>query len=207
MISFMLLDSWKHMSAKVYGFIGLNGSGKHYRAEIVQKETGADLIDFSDGVRDYTFSFLGWFPSAPQEYEEFKERSSILKLGGEWRVRNTGRDFLDNVGKKMRDFDPNFWANYARDKALESENDTIIFSSCRYDNELQAVADYCHKKHGNFMNLTLIFCDYRSEKYDETPKEYQEFALMLRDKHGCKDGDDVTDLVLMLLSEKTKING
>ena len=60
------------MYTNIWVYIGVIGSGKDYNAKKKQEETGGVLESFSEGVREFTFDFLGWKPSTPEMYEKFK---------------------------------------------------------------------------------------------------------------------------------------
>lgn len=184
---------------EIWAFIGVNGSGKDFRAnQKLQELPNAKLFDFSDGVRDFTFSFLGWWPENKEEYEEFKNKINTITFCKDT-INYKGRNFLDNIGKRMRNFDPNFWAKYTEDMAHEAHSNGIksfVFNSVRYEEEIQAIKNFI--EYSNFrddLNINFIFCDFHSEKYDDSPKGYQLLALKFRDM-GCKDGQDITDFIL-----------
>lgn len=183
---------------QIYAYIGVNGSGKDYQANLKKQGLGEGTIvlDFSDGVRDFTFSFLGWKPKNVQEYEEFKTGKSTMFLGN--LVHRTGREFLDNIGKRMRDYDNHFWADYTKNKAVEAYSEgckNFVFNSVRYDEEIEAIKLFATRCALNEeIYIKFIFCDYRSEKYDDTPREYQELALHFRDM-GIEDLQDITKFV------------
>ena len=68
----------------VYGLIGVIGSGKDFFAkELYNNHTNegiqATILDFSDGVRDLTFSILG-LPNPPsiEAYNRWKDQSSVI---------------------------------------------------------------------------------------------------------------------------------
>lgn len=187
----------------IISVIGVNGSGKDYfLGEIKKKLKGYTFhYDFSDGVREYTFAFLGYTPLF-KDYEAFKINQ--FNICGKIK---TGREFLDNVGGKMREFDSNFWVNHTINKAKrdyqEYKVSNFIFGSCRYINEAIGILnlrDELNKVES--VNLKFYFCDYRSNKYNDTPKEYQKLSLLLRDEYKCTDGEDVTELILKLINNE-----
>jgi len=193
---------------KIYAFIGVSGSGKDYQKDLIkEKSSNVIELDFSDGVREFTFSFLGVKPPNKPAYEKFKERLNTIDSGDKLKIMS-GRDFLDNVGKKMRNYDPDFWADYTFSMALkkyrglpEIKDHVFCFGSCRYKNEVEVVIEFFKfvKDSEGECDIKFIFCDYKSPKYDDRPLEYQQLALLLREE-GCQDGDDITIRIFNLFN-------
>lgn len=197
------------MKYKVIGLIGVNGSGKDFKAKELESEfEDSKIFDFSDGVRDYTFHFLGGRPIGDLAYDEFKKGDNNIFLGKNRNRVVKGRQFLDNVGKKMRDYDENFWVNYTVNDALDyfydGQKTNFIFGSCRYFNEITGVIKFYNKvleESNGLFDLEFIFCDYKSEKYDDSPKEYQKLALYFRDELNCSHYENVTEKVLEYINK------
>jgi len=195
----------------VWVYLGVNGSGKDFQAKLKSEELKVLPFDFSDGVREYTFAFLGWTPPNKDDYEAWKSGQSTMFMPeglSAYSIKmRKGREFLDNVGKKMRDFDPDFWAKHTVSKATEYYQqgvENIIFSSCRYINEAKAILDFVYSAGGDDANVNFIFCDYQSTKYDDTYREYQELALILRDM-GAGDLEKVNEKIYYLIANYEKV--
>lgn len=183
---------------KIVSYIGVIGSGKDYKANKLAMEKNVPVFDFSDGVRDFTFSFLGWEPSNDKEYSDFKGKMFPMVMPGHGLFYITGRKFLENIGKRMREFDPDFWADYTIRQIEEQlmnnpDMDTIIVGSCRYANEAEALFSLTYD---GVADVQFIFCDYRSERYESDRDDESEWFAQAFLSQGCKDGQDITDLVL-----------
>jgi len=189
---------------KICAFVGVKGSGKDFRLEQEKSNhpnSETKCYDFSDGVREFTFDFLGY---KPENYEQFKTQE--FDIAG---VKRTGRNFLDSIGMKMRYIDENFWANYTIEQAkkdflsAELNISNFLFGSCRFENEASAIINFSKRLNRFSINhsgvdLRFIFCDFKSDKYDDSPEPYQELALNAK-KAGFKDGDDITDWIKNVL--------
>ena len=118
-------------------YIGVIGSGKNFSSQKYASEIGSIVFDFSDGIRDYSWKFLGWNPKTPSGYREFKT-SSITFCG----KTILGREFLENVAESMKKFHGlNFWANYLKNNALRFYTETgklPVISSVRFSYEVEA---------------------------------------------------------------------
>lgn len=167
---------------KVYGLIGVIGSGKGYTSDLIKfdnKHLRVSELDFSDGVRKVTYKHLGIQP--PNDYRVWKETDLNGKKGREW---------LEYVGEGFRGIVPNFWAEYCKEEAekLIENTDVFIFGSIRNELEAKVVIDFA--KNNGFL-LHLIFTNYPSEYYEirDNPSEYfaQKFLKM-----GCENFEDIT---------------
>lgn len=163
---------------RIYAYIGVIGSGKDYQA----RKHGAPIFDFSDGVREFTFSFLGIDKKlVDREYALFKSSENfinIVDIYEPFETREvTGREFLENVGTKMRQYDPDFWAKYCVSKAekliIEESPDLIVFNAVRYPNEASKIIELWEKYD---YELTFIFCNYKSDRYEIRDHESEFFA-------------------------------
>ncbi len=188
---------------KVYAYIGVIGSGKDYASERKAAELNCEIFDFSGGVRDFTFNFLGWKPQTPKDYVYFKSEPQTLYFRHDGVVNRlvvTGRKFLENVGFTMRSYDPNFWVNYCKARAttyIEEGNDNVVFNAVRYVNEANAVKNVAFS---NELELHFIFTDYRSGRYEVRNDDSELFAQSIL-AAGFKHGDDITDYVLELIRQ------
>lgn len=181
----------------IYAFIGVIGSGKNYRAEKLQGELlDSIMINFSDGVRDSSWSLLNWKPKNVKEYEVFKSTFFINEYLG---VSISGRMILQRIGTDiMRAYDPDVWANIWYRKVLrQSEASNIIVSDLRYINEARRIMDISSM--GG--NVKIIFTNYKSNRYEISAHESEALAIELLNE-GFNDGDDVTEFLLNKLKNE-----
>lgn len=188
----------------VWVYIGVIGSGKDYNAQKKQKETGGKLYSFSEGVREFTFGFLGWKPKSKDEYEKFKQSNFRICLPDGCCNIIQGRKFLENVGSTLRKYTEDFWANYATYMCeidiLNNNVKDLIFYDCRYLNEAEHILKL--KEVFPYMNITFIFTDYKSDRYEIRNDESEFFAQKLLSL-GVKDQEDITEIVKELIYERT----
>lgn len=193
---------------KVFAFVGVIGSGKDHMAKITAKSSGCKIFDFSDGVRDFTWGFLGYKPATEADYVEFKRSRNCLVFNCNDFKKDmciTGRKFLENVGFMMRSYDKNFWANYCFNKAKEYADQTngdVVFSAVRYVNEAEKVFKLARVIDAE---VFFIFCDYKSHRYEIRNDDSELFAQSILAK-GYQDGDDITELVHELIGEDFREN-
>lgn len=202
---------------KIYGLVGVIGSGKSYNAEALMvgaacEERPMIMGDFSEGIRRTLMTqFTGI--SQPidvtgEAYLEWKRDVQVIGVpipGNIWhKVR--GRDLLQRTGEWVKtlagedvwarwtaNYVTNIWAKMSEGEAHDCD---IVFGSLRFDCEAKAlfkVAEATGKE------VEIIFCDFHSDTYelnDHISEKFAQYFISL----GCKDGDDITQLV------KEKIN-
>lgn len=168
---------------KIYGFIGVMGSGKGYKCNKLVEEQDFIQIDFADCLRGMAWKMLDWTPKNPEEYDLFKKGKIKLPYYG----YINGRVMLQGLGSAMRDTDKDFWAKQWKrtvENAISMGYKNICCSDIRYDNEVQMIKSFSGKA-----EIKIEFCDYHSDRYDNTSKhESEKLAQDLLSK-GYKDGD------------------
>lgn len=184
---------------EIHSFIGVIGSGKDFRANKLHEQTGAPIFDFSDGVREFTFSFLGVTPpKTEEEYAKFKGTVYSFLVDNVLYHRE-GRNLLENVAETLREYNPRFWANLCTSKLEKSinncEHTIFIANSCRLLEEATAL-EYLTYKYGAETKYT--FCDFKSPRYEIRDHESENLAQEFL-KRGFKDGDDITKFVKQLV--------
>lgn len=196
------------MSPKLYGFVGVIGSGKNYQQALLVKD-GWVGIDFKDELIDMCADLVGY--DVRQDYDWFKEhiigiRRPIgldMKAGYEENAANrlqasnelimTGRRLLQRMGTEvMRKRDPDYWVNAWRKKvdAALRDGKNVAVADVRFQNEVEAIKGFEFQSYAP-IDAKIIFCDYRSEKYDdksthESEKMAQEFKRM-----GYRDQEEI----------------
>lgn len=210
---------------KIYGLVGVIGSGKSYQAEALMvgaacEERPMIMGDFSEGIRQTLMNiFTGasrGIDCTGEAYAQWKRLKNIVPLPFEPRedssdvletVQVEGRELLQRTGEYLKtlagdDVWARWTANYVTQRwAKMSEQDAlscdIVFGSLRFDCEAEAifkVAEVTGKE------VQIIFCDFHSDSYELNGHVSEKFAQYFIGL-GCKDGDDITELV------KKKING
>lgn len=192
----------------ITAYIGVMGSGKNFRADLLIKK-GYVTLDFKDALILMCEDLLGY--TIRDNYEDFK--STVVGLGPPDRmvnaarmsVRNeskriltwfpkamTGRILLQRLGTEvMRRRDPDYWVKAWQDRAREliANAKDIVCADCRFENEMRAirhVATVTHVPH------QFIFCDYHSQRYDARQTHDSEKLAQYYLSKGYKDGDEIT---------------
>jgi hypothetical protein len=207
---------------KIYGLVGVIGSGKTYRAEQLQVDAACAerpmiMGDFSEGIRQTLMNiFTGHGRGILLDssvYSGWKNLTQIIMLPTSGNgllpdsVKVNGRHLLQRTGEYIKtlageDVWARWTANDITDKwtqmpVEEMETCDIVFGSLRFDCEAEAlfrVAEITGKK------VEIFFCNFKSDKYELNDHVSENFARYFLDK-GCEDGEDITKLV------KEKLNG
>lgn len=182
----------------IYCYVGVIGSGKDFCANEKARVTNGIKLGFSDGVREYTFDFLGWKPKDNREYELWKDSDFKMTYGGGI-FEGKGRDFLTRVGTKMREYDPDFWVDYTMQNIhywIEKGVDSIIVPDCRYINEAQALADLAYSS--DRIGLEFKLCNRYSPRYKITNHESERFAQKVLD-YETEHLADINNVVKKIL--------
>ena len=204
---------------KVYGFVGVTGSGKDYQAGLLKdldEASGRFCLsgDFSEGIRQTVLSFLTpncetqqFIDPESKEYREWKNLEFEVPIPvlcaetGTLKTKITGRNLLQNVGEGMKAVcGKSVWANWTSDRILQRwlalpeidrQQADVVFGSIRFDYEAEQVF-----KVASFMNkpVEIYMCDYHSQFYkilDHESEKFAKYFLAL----GARDGDNITMLV------------
>lgn len=201
---------------KIYGIVGVIGSGKTYRAEQLQVDAAVEerpmiLGDFSEGIRQTLMNiFTGRNRGVQLDssvYAGWKnaQQSILLPTSGNGLlpdiVKVTGREMLQRTGEYLKTLaGEDVWAKWTAQDILNrwSKIDTdkrglcdIVFGSLRFDCE---AAQLFNLSKATEKEVEIIFCNFKSDKYELNDHVSEDFARYFLDK-GCKDGDDITELV------------
>lgn len=203
---------------KIYGFVGVTGSGKDYQVGLLKDLDEASKRpcltgDFSEGIRQTVMTFLmPWgevqvIDPESQEYRDWKNLEFDIPVPipcagmNMLRTRVTGRNILQNVGEGMkRVCGKGVWANWTANHLLqrwlalpeiEKIKADVVFGSIRFDYEAEQVfkvAGIMHK------TVEIYMCDYHSQFYKVLDHESENFAKYFLGL-GYKDGQNITDAV------------
>lgn len=207
---------------KIYGLVGIIGSGKTYRAEQLQVDAACAerpmiMGDFSEGIRQTLMNiFTGSNRGIQLDgviYARWKAtpQSIFVPTFGNGVLPDSylvsGRQMLQRTGEFLKTLaGEDVWARWtanditdkwAQMSVEEMETCDIVFGSLRFDCEAEAlfrVAEITGKK------VEIVFCNFKSDKYELNDHVSENFARYFLDK-GCEDGEDITKLV------KEKLNG
>lgn len=197
------------MKISVTGIIGVIGSGKDtYKNSVIDNSEHCIVGDFSDGVREFVSSFIG-FPISSlneEEYRCWKDNHAVFVIGRNNLPNSklTGRRLLENVGKTLRRYDNSFWANYCtsqiykeaislKDSGFSGKLD-ICFGSVRYAEEARSIFDLTKDLGMSFEvvpELKMVFTNYKSPFYSIRDDESEFFAQAFVNI-GCKHLEDIT---------------
>lgn len=203
-------------------FLGVQGSGKNYQCNLLKKE-GYVLVDFADELRSIAWDILGWKPRPEyydRDYEWFKElkidqielihKCTDKQINYYFEVKQkleilesdfplTGRLFLQNLGTKaIRSRHPSFWVDEWKYKAerLLNEGYKVCTSDCRFVNEVVT----CHE-----LNAKLIFCNYKSDRYNsEDTHESEQLAQLLLKTYKLQDKQEIDPYIINILKDYSK---
>lgn len=174
------------MTKQIIAFNGKAGSGKGFSAERLVDEQNFTKFSFADSLREVVYNILGMHPMSEYEYSKYKYEKVFHDL--------TFRNILENTGEAIRAFQPNFWADACVSK-FKNVKTNICIDDLRHANEYFAVKEYCAK---NNIEFKLVFCDYRSDRYQEhNDHASAQMAKFLQEK-GYKDQEIVDELDILI---------
>lgn len=213
------------LKGKIYGLVGVIGSGKSYQAEALMvgaacEERPMIMGDFSEGIRQTLMNiFTGEskkIDCTGEAYVKWKQLSSDILLPFKPQeespnildsVRVEGRELLQRTGEYLKSLAgedvwarwtanavTNSWAKMSEEDALMCD---IVFGSLRFDCEAEAIFKVAE---ATGKEVQIYFCDYHSDSYelnDHVSEKFAQYFLSL----GCKDGDDITELVKQKINE------
>lgn len=185
---------------KVIGLIGVKGGGKDFISdELVETYAKQGIktvvFSFSEAVRKYTFKYLRIEIRTPKEYEQFKVNTYYNGKG----IYKSGREWLEHFGEGLKAGNPIVWSDFVDQEFTEwhSTNPTqstlcnVIFKDIRHPSELQIVKTIARHTSSP---LEFIFCDFHSDRYDDSNDINNELALSIRDMNCYKHRDRITHL-------------
>ena len=192
----------------IVGFCGVIGSGKNYQQDLLVKK-GFIALDFKTALVKMCGDLVGY--DIQKDYEYFKSHvvgvqrpqnpaeEMIYNQMSSTIIANcpeamTGRRLLQRLGTEcMRSRDPDYWVKAWAKKAKEHilGGFSVAVADVRFWNEIQAIKDLA-KELG--INQKIMFCDYRSDRYDPTSSHPSEALAQEFLRAGCKDGAELFTL-------------
>lgn len=196
------------MAGKIAAFMGVIGSGKDYQLKLLKKQDPKYWVqlDFKDALIAMVEDLVGY--QIRNKYEDFKETivgfdhphvnlaetdkrdlAGMNKICKEaFPLAMTGRRLLQRLGTDvMRKRDPDYWVNAWR-KAAEAtlkSGHGVLCGDCRFLNEMRAIASFDN----TILNAksSILFCNYPSERYDDTSTHPSELLAQQLLAIGTKD--------------------
>lgn len=208
------------MNPSITSFIGVIGSGKDYRANLLVDQGNCDRVDFKDGLISLASDIAGY--DIRKDYDWFKHhvvgvhRSSNPLLDGmlhsEWKELlakhpdlMTGRRLLTRLGTEgMRKRDSNYWVKQFLQSADEAvkKNRIVANADCRFMNEVSAIKN-------TDRSSSFIFCNYKSPRYDKNldhaSEKLAQALLSLNLEDGQQIYNDHFEQAAKILGEEFKI--
>lgn len=202
---------------KIYGFVGVSGSGKDYQVGLLKDLDDASKRpilagDFSEGIRQTVMQLLlpygemDYIDPESQVYRDWKNLEFDVPIPVSYgdnmlTSRITGRQILQNVGEGLKELcGKGVWANWTANRILqrwlqlpeiEKIKADVVFGSIRFDYEAEQVfkiASIMHK------TVEIYMCDYHSQYYRVLDHESEKFARYFLGL-GYKDGQNITNAV------------
>lgn len=195
----------------IIGLTGVQGSGKtHRQQELVAQ--GFAALDFKDELLNMASDLVGY--DVRQNYDYFKENLLGLTVpapvGHKWLQRPpahtltqqilasypsaiTGRVLLQRLGTEvMRKRNSNHWADEWRAQAFQhvSLGRSVVAADVRFENEVDTI-----RRLGKLCQVPvkIIFCDYRSARYNPAAAHESERMAQELLARGYKDGDEIME--------------
>ena len=188
---------------RLVSYLGVLGGGKDFSANKLVKE-GYIKVAFADELREMAWDILGWKPDAgdfDRQYDWFKKLSIGMRpeisISSDRNLKSsyappypfnkelTGRQFLQNLGTEgIRKRDPDFWARITKQKIqkLLDEGKKVVTTDSRFLNEVKVLSE---------LGAQFIFCNYKSDRYDDKNTHESEALAQSLLKRGYKDQDIV----------------
>ena len=193
---------------EIVGHVGVIGAGKNYQQDLLVKK-GYVATDFKDELIAMVSDLVGY--DIQKDYEYFKSHvvgvqrpqnpaeEMIYNQMSSTIIANcpeamTGRRMLQRLGTEvMRSRDPDYWVKAWAKKAKEHilGGHSVAVADVRFWNEIQAIKDLA-KELG--IDQKIVFCDFRSDRYDSTSTHHSEALAQEFLKAGCKDGEELFTL-------------
>lgn len=173
---------------KIILISGVIGSGKDYWAEQYKKEhTTENIVHlcFAESLRDICEGMFGIAPNDDKAYEAFKAIPA-------------NRGFMVMLGANLkRVYGDNFLARYVKNKIESSankENATFLITDFRLPVEF---FEFYYSLRGK--DVSVIFCDYHSDRYAILPDQYTEQMAIYFLSKGLKHGQEIDNITAYYL--------
>ena len=170
------------MVKNVVAFIGRAGAGKTEQATLLVKNSGYKKLSYADSLRNIIRSVLGF------SYEEFNVCYNELKKIEIYNGQ-TLRNMMENLGSKIRYYDSKYFIKALQKEIACSTYDYICIDDLRYIDEYFNLYQFCKEQN---IELKVIFCNYHSDRYQETNPHESAFLSNRLCELGYKDLQELT---------------
>ena len=187
---------------EIIGLVGVIGSGKTYQRDLLVKQDFVAL-DFKDELIAMCEDLVGF--GIRDNYDDFKKCIIGTTHGGwnrgltptqqqmhEYPHIMTGRIMLQRLGTEvMRKRDNDYWIKAWKNKAwkiIKEDNKNIVAADVRFDNEMETIRSMAKVER---IKTKIIFCDYKSDRYDATSTHPSEAMAQRFLMDGFKDGQEI----------------
>lgn len=191
--------------AEIVGFIGVIGGGKNYQKDLLLAR-GYKGLDFKDELIAMTEDLVGF--SIRDDYDRFKlnlvgltkPKHIILDHPHEitanfletYPLAMTGRRLLQRLGTEaIRKRDADYWVNAWKKKAQEylAQGHSVAAADVRFANEIAAITSLSKEIN---VPARIVFCDYRSPRYNAESEHESEWLAQAFLEIGMKDLQPIT---------------
>lgn len=178
----------------IIAFVGRAGSGKDYQCSKLV-EQGYTKLAFADILRELACSTLNIdYNYMLDNYDKLK--STELINGQNF------RNILENLGSAIRKYSPQFFADAIFKKVTSPQliNQNICISDLRYINEYYTLQGFNVTNSDTYFKC--IFCDYRSDRYQETNTHESAWLSNMLHNSGYCDLQELTVQDIQLMESK-----
>ncbi len=192
---------------KIIGFMGVIGSGKNFQQQMLVNMHGFVALDFKDELLDMASDLVGY--DVREDYDWFKEHTVGKRRPEDGTLEKmvvrdslgdqevfpeimTGRRLLQRLGTEvMRKRDTDYWVKAWKKKAeaFLAEGKSVAVADVRFRNEMRAIEDLNAPERG--ITSKLVFCDFKSDRYNATSTHPSEAMAQTLLKMGYKDGEEI----------------
>lgn len=178
------------MNKIVVSFLGRAGSGKDYQCNLLVRQ-GFKKISFADALRDISFKSLLIDPKVGIEQYEYLKQNPCIEIRLKDRTYNLNfRQYLEHLSTQgIRHYNSNFWCECLCKTILENNYQKICIADLRFVNEYQYLEKFCQDNNYNFK---CIFCNYRSQRYQENNNHESALLANWLVEQKYKDLQEVT---------------
>lgn len=178
------------MSKQIIAFIGRAGSGKDYQCSLL-KEQGFIQFAFADGLRSIAFHSLNCSEEQGiKEYDWLKANDCITLSHPDGSTTSFNfRKYLELLGTQgIRKYDNDFWCKCLIENVKKSEADKVCISDMRFPNEYYYLKRFSE---ANNYDFKVIFCNYKSHRYQEDNKHESARMGNWFSTHGYEDLQEI----------------
>lgn len=182
-------------------FLGRNGSGKTYQANLLVKHQGYTKISMADAMRELLWKIFNFKPENDQEYQIFKTSLFIAK-NTSLDVQISGRELLQNVGQACKEmFGQDFWLKFWFQKCLDlnklnSQQTNITVDDIRFSIEIEQAKQ---------LGAKFIWCDYQNGNYNLDLHPSEALANKILDSGKYKHLQEISYQDLDFFCQQAKV--